>query len=958
MIVSHAKNICVTAHECKRRVRPGWHTGRVTTVGTTTVGTAADSADSPVRGPLRPIELATGAVLGAVSVTLVVIAAVVPFAAALQLLAAVPFGVLAHRHRIRAVVAATVATLAVGFVAGGTSVVMSLMSCAVLGGIVGHVKRRRRGLGLMLLYSTVAALASAAFAVGLLLVFTNTRILFLDTVRDTARGMSDVAGRLPALEPAAQWFADAATSVVDWWWVWIGASAIAGVYIGAIFAWFVLGTVLDRLADLPGDDHLDAPTDPRPVAPLPVHLRDVSYRYPGARRDALSGVNLDVDRGEFVAIVGHNGSGKSTLARVLAGRPPTTGTLTRPGAPGLGEFGGTALVLQRPESQTLGVLVADDVVWGLPVDAEVDVAGLLHEVGLDGLAQRETASLSGGQQQRLAVAAALARRPSLLIADEATSMVDPDGRRELVDLLASLPARHDMAVVLITHQESEAAAADRVIHLAAGRTVDHLPDWAPALGTTIPRTSDSEPLLRLTDVQHTYLAGTPWATTALHGVDLTVHRGEGVLVVGGNGSGQIDVGVDHGGPDRTDRGALRTQRQTHVHAGRAGRARVPTCSPAVAAPHGRRGDRLVGRRGHRIRRRWPRVGCDGPGPDARRPLDRGTRAAGRPAGSCSPGSSPAGPRGGTRRAARRPRPGGPPRHPRVARPAAPPRSYARRHLARRRRNGDGLRPDRPTRGRTPRRAGTRNDRGSALSTVVLRRVPGDSVVHRLWAGTKLLTIVVISLVLMITPSWPVLAVTAAFLLVIVVIARIPPSAAPRLPWWFWALMFGVGLFNIPVGASAVLRYMQVLVFGLLLLGASFLVAWTTTLGEIAPAIASLAAPLRRLRLPVDEWAVAIALSLRSLPLLLDEMRILRAGRRLRPSGSGAHGARDNTLTDLITAVMAVALRRAGELGEAITARGGTGRLTAYPARPGRLDVLAAVAVAVYLAAAVATGILL
>ncbi|HEY5858264.1 MAG TPA: DUF2232 domain-containing protein [Aldersonia sp.] len=496
-----------------------------------------------MRGPLRPIELATGAVLGAVSVTLVVIAAVVPFAAALQLLAAVPFGVLAHRHRARAVVAATVATLSVGFVAGGTSVVMSLISCAVLGGIVGHVKRRRRGFGLLLVYSTVAALGAAAFSVGLLLVFANARILFFDTVRDTAHGMSDLAGRLPAIEPAAQWFADAATSIVDWWWIWVGASAIAGVYIGAIFAWFVLGTVLDRLADLPGDDLLDAPTDPRPVGPLPVRLRDVSYRYPGGRRDALSGVNLDVERGEFVAVVGHNGSGKSTLARVLAGRPPTAGTLTRPGAPGLGEFGGTALVLQRPESQTLGVLVADDVVWGLPVDAlptdtEVDVAGLLREVGLDGLAHRETASLSGGQQQRLAVAAALARRPGLLIADEATSMVDPEGRRELVDLLASLPARHDMAVVLITHQESEAAAADRVIHLADGRTVEHLPDWAPPVAATIPRTTNPEPLLRLTDVHHTYLAGTPWATTALHGVDLTVHRGEGVLVVGGNGSGK------------------------------------------------------------------------------------------------------------------------------------------------------------------------------------------------------------------------------------------------------------------------------------------------------------------------------------------------------------------------------------------------------------------------------------
>ena len=106
------------------------------------------------------------------------------------------------------------------------------------------------------------------------------------------------------------------------------------------------------------------------------------------------------------------------------------------------------------------------------------------------------------------------------------------------------------------------------------------------------------------------------------------------------------------------------------------------------------------------------------------------------------------------------------------------------------------------------------------------------------------------------------------------------------------------------------------------------------MNEIAPAIANLAAPLRKLRLPVDEWAVAIALSLRSLPLLLDEMRILRAGRRLRPRGS-VRTARDNPLVDVITAMMAVTMRRAGELGEAITARGGTGQLAAYPARPGR-----------------------
>jgi energy-coupling factor transport system permease protein len=240
-----------------------------------------------------------------------------------------------------------------------------------------------------------------------------------------------------------------------------------------------------------------------------------------------------------------------------------------------------------------------------------------------------------------------------------------------------------------------------------------------------------------------------------------------------------------------------------------------------------------------------------------------------------------------------------------------------------------------------------------MSTVVLRRVPGNSVVHRLWAGTKMLVVLAISVLLMFIPSWPVLGLVTAFLIAVTAIAHVPPSAVPRMPWWFWLLLLLGGLINVPVGPEAVLRYAQIAVFGLVLLGASFVIAWTTALNEIAPAIAALCAPLRKLRLPIDEWAVAIALSLRSLPLLIEELRVLRAGRRLRPKGGASHSPRDNGLIDIITAVMSISTRRAGELAEAITARGGTGQLTAYPARPGRADAVAAVVVAGVMAGAVA-----
>ena len=108
----------------------------------------------------------------------------------------------------------------------------------------------------------------------------------------------------------------------------------------------------------------------------------------------------------------------------------------------------------------LGTRVADDVVWGLPPGTTTDVKQLLTEVGLDGLAERDTGGLSGGELQRLAVAAALAREPSLLIADEVTSMVDQEGRDGLLAVLSGLTEHHRMSLVHITHYNDEADSAE------------------------------------------------------------------------------------------------------------------------------------------------------------------------------------------------------------------------------------------------------------------------------------------------------------------------------------------------------------------------------------------------------------------------------------------------------------------------------------------------------------------
>ncbi len=212
------------------------------------------------------------------------------------------------------------------------------------------------------------------------------------------------------------------------------------------------------------------------------------------------------------------------------------------GIVGSGRIGGTAVVMQHPESQVLGTRVADDLVWGLPPGTAVDVDRLLGEVGLDGLAERDTGGLSGGELQRLAVAAALAREPSLLVADEVTSMVDQDGREDLMSVLSGLTRRHRTALVHITHYNDEADAADRTVTLAGnGADSDNMEMVETADAPSASEESGPPrgvPVLELRDVGHEYGSGTPWAKTALSGIDFTVHEGDGVLIHGLNGSGK------------------------------------------------------------------------------------------------------------------------------------------------------------------------------------------------------------------------------------------------------------------------------------------------------------------------------------------------------------------------------------------------------------------------------------
>ncbi len=487
------------------------------------------------------MELAQAAVMAALCAAIAIIAVVVPFAAALSLLGSVPMSLLAYRYRLRVLLAAMVAGGLVAFLIAGMGGFMTVVNCAYIGGLTGIVKRRGRGTPTVFVSALVAGALFGLATVAALGVLSRLRHLIFESMTANVTGVAAVIERVPGLEPVAQRLTRDFATALHYWPFLFFAAGIVSITFVSLVGWWALSRVMNRLLGVPDVHKLEASADAGTIAPIPLQLRDIRFRYPSADHDALGPVSMTVEPGEHIAVTGANGSGKTTLMLVLSGREPSAGTIERPGDVGLGKIGGTAVVMQHPESQVLGTRVADDVVWGLPPGTATDVDQLLVEVGLDGLAERDTGGLSGGELQRLAVAAALAREPSLLIADEVTSMVDQDGRDALMSVLSGLTKRHRTALVHITHYNDEADAADRTVALTGNGAADNtdMVQTAEAPSATpVTDTPRGAPVLEVNGVGHEYGSGTPWAKTALSGIDFTVHEGDGVLIHGLNGSGK------------------------------------------------------------------------------------------------------------------------------------------------------------------------------------------------------------------------------------------------------------------------------------------------------------------------------------------------------------------------------------------------------------------------------------
>lgn len=498
--------------------------------------------------------------MGALCSVTAIIAAVIPFAQGLGVLGTVPMGLLAYRFRPRVLLAAAVAATVLAFLVSGLGSSAMVVDAAWVGGICGIVKRKGRGAPTVLVASLIAGLIWGAAWVAMFALLTRLRQLIFGVLTANVNGVCTFLEwvHLPGFAAALKhWVAE---GLHVWPWL-VLPYLVFVVVVVTLIGWSALSRLLERMGDIPDVHKLDPPetdvaVDGR-IDPVPVRLDHVRFRYPNAGQDALREISLEISGGEHVAITGANGSGKTTLMLILAGRQPTAGTVRRPGAVGLGKHGGTALVLQHPKSQVLGTRVADDVVWGLPAEVHVDVPRLLREVGLEDLADRDTASLSGGELQRLALAAALAREPALLIADEVTSMIDQHGRDGLLDVMSGLHQRHRTALVHITHFDNEAASADRTIHLSDSADnadqadqADHA-DQADRAGVV--GIADTEPSsvvdqrseagrIELINVGHEYASGTPWAKTALREVNFVAEQGDGVLIHGHNGSGKSTLG--------------------------------------------------------------------------------------------------------------------------------------------------------------------------------------------------------------------------------------------------------------------------------------------------------------------------------------------------------------------------------------------------------------------------------
>ena len=212
-----------------------------------------------------------------------------------------------------------------------------------------------------------------------------------------------------------------------------------------------------------------------------ISLDQVVFKYPDSERCAVDHVSLDVQEGEFLAVLGRNGSGKSTLARLLnALMLPTSGTVTVDGMQATEENPfdvreACGMVFQNPDNQIVATVVEEDCAFGLEnrgvPSGEIRrrVYEALEEVGMAKYAMTSPSMLSGGQKQRVAIAGVLAMRPKIIVFDESTAMLDPVGRRDIFNLARRLNRDEGVTIIWITHFMDEAVQADRVCVMEDGK---------------------------------------------------------------------------------------------------------------------------------------------------------------------------------------------------------------------------------------------------------------------------------------------------------------------------------------------------------------------------------------------------------------------------------------------------------------------------------------------------------
>ena len=217
-----------------------------------------------------------------------------------------------------------------------------------------------------------------------------------------------------------------------------------------------------------------------------IKIKNVSFFYPESDAPAIDNISFNVKRGSWTSIIGHNGSGKSTIIRLINGLlvPDESGSP-------LIEVDGIKLtddtvwevrnrvgiVFQNPDNQFVGATVADDVAFGLenrgiPHSEMVKIVPeAIKAVGMSEYANSEPANLSGGQKQRVAIAGILAIKPKIIVLDEATSMLDPEGRNQILSIVQDMKDKYDLTVISITHDIDEANLADQVLVMNDGKLI-------------------------------------------------------------------------------------------------------------------------------------------------------------------------------------------------------------------------------------------------------------------------------------------------------------------------------------------------------------------------------------------------------------------------------------------------------------------------------------------------------